>query len=221
MTKECKSQQPSHVICPRGLCGAFWNVVVDWKEMKNNLYRSALIQSPLWRCWTALALALSQVHVWGWTCWTGCWPHRASKATWMWSASWSTATMRMSGTVPSTATILLSSTGSRCMLLHKQVNTKKLVTWSRRLSRFDLFSWWAVVAWFIRTSSFCNYVQMRLKRLLTFRNFPFFLNSFFIKCKLISISVQGITKYNLPQIIAPTRSNLHCHSIFKLLLWNE
>lgn len=29
----------------------------------------------------------------------------------------------------------------------------------------------------------------------------FFLNSFVIKCKLISIYVQGITKYNLPKII--------------------
>lgn len=38
---------------------------------------------------------------------------------------------------------------------------------------------------------------MRLKRLLTFWNFMFFLISFAIKCKLISIYVQGITKYNL------------------------
>lgn len=114
------------MIRPRCFCEAFCGVVVDWKDKKINISRSARVQSALCCCWPALAVALSQVRVWGWTCSTGCWRDRASEVTWMWSVSWSTATTLTSGTVPSTVMILLSSLGTRCMPLHKQVSRIKL-----------------------------------------------------------------------------------------------
>lgn len=62
-----------------------------------------------------------QVRAWRRTCWTGCWLRLVSRVTWTWSDCWSTATMLMSKTVPSTAMSLLSSLGCHCTLLHEQV----------------------------------------------------------------------------------------------------
>lgn len=68
-----------------------------------------------------LSLKSCQLHVWGETCWTGCWQRPASRVTWMWSGCWCRAMMPMPRTVPSTVMSLLSSLGCLCMLLHEQV----------------------------------------------------------------------------------------------------